>query len=82
MHQIRVHLEDLGHAIIGDKIYGHGGRAYLEQVEGDLSEETAAGLILGRHALHAALLEVNWHGEPLSWRSDLPRDLARFSESI
>lgn len=31
-HQIRVHLEHLGHAIVGDKLYGHPDEHYLEFV--------------------------------------------------
>ncbi|MEM1084221.1 MAG: RNA pseudouridine synthase [Verrucomicrobiota bacterium] len=78
MHQIRVHLEHLGHALVGDKIYGHDGKPYLERIDGGLSEASVARLILPRHALHAAGLSVEWEGRSLEWRSELPEDLARF----
>lgn len=78
MHQIRVHLADAGHAIAGDKIYAGDGRAYLEQVAGGLSIESAARLILPRQALHAARLAVEWRGARLVWESPLAPELARF----
>lgn len=79
MHQIRVHLEYLGHPIVGDKIYGTDGEAYLQQVRGGLTRELLEQLILPRHALHATRLTISWKGHSLSWESGLPADLARFS---
>ncbi len=79
MHQIRVHLEHAGHPLVGDKIYGTDGRAYLEQMADGLSEESVARLILPRHALHACFLAVEWGGERVEWRSELPADLAGFA---
>ncbi len=78
MHQIRVHLEHAGHPLVGDKIYGTDGRAYLEQVAGGLSDKWVARLILPRHALHACRLMAEWDGRRMDWRSDLPPDLTRF----
>lgn len=78
MHQIRVHLEHAGHPLVGDKIYGTDGRAYLEQVAGGLSEESVARLMLPRHALHACRLAAEWDGRRIEWQSDLPADLTRF----
>jgi 23S rRNA pseudouridine1911/1915/1917 synthase len=78
MHQIRVHLEHAGHPLVGDKIYGTDGRAYLEQVAGGLSEESVARLMLPRHALHACRLAAEWDGRRIEWRSELPADLTRF----
>lgn len=78
MHQIRVHLEHVGHPLVGDKIYGTDGRAYLEQVAGGLSDASVARLILPRHALHACRLMAEWGGRRMDWSSDLPADLTRF----
>ena len=79
MHQIRVHLEHVGHPLVGDKIYGTDGRPYLEQIAGGLSDESVARLILPRHALHACQLAAEWAGERMEWKSPLPPDLAAFA---
>ncbi|WP_052573693.1 RNA pseudouridine synthase [Haloferula sp. BvORR071] len=78
MHQIRVHLEHAGYPLVGDKIYGTDGTPYLEQFEGRLSAESAARLMLPRHALHACRLALAWGGEMREWSSPLPADLAEF----
>lgn len=81
MHQIRVHLEHLGHPLVGDKIYGTDGSPYLEQMEDGLSDASIAQLILPRQALHACMLAASWKEDRIEWRSDLPGDLARFVSS-
>ena len=53
-HQIRVHLAHLGHAIVGDKIYGPNEKLYLRFIETGWTEELAGQLLLPRHALHSA----------------------------
>ena len=74
-HQIRVHLASLGHPIVGDKIYGPDERLYLEFIETDWTAELASKLLLPRHALHSAMLQVE--GEE-RWISPLPADLVSF----
>jgi 23S rRNA pseudouridine1911/1915/1917 synthase len=59
-HQIRIHLAHLGHPIVGDKIYGGDSDLYLALVEGRLTEEQRARLILPTHALHAGRLQFHW----------------------
>lgn len=58
-HQIRAQLAHLGHAIIGDKIYSHGGRFYLQRLEAPLTPEDYALLGAEHHLLHAFRLEVD-----------------------
>lgn len=62
-HQIRVHLAQLGHPIVGDKIYGGDEGRYLDFVRGRLTVEQQAALILPCHALHAAELGFEWRGK-------------------
>ena len=74
-HQIRVHLASAGHPIVGDKIYGPDERLYLEFIETGWTPELECRLLLPRHALHSAALEIQG-GE--RWTSALPPDLANF----
>jgi 23S rRNA pseudouridine1911/1915/1917 synthase len=74
-HQIRVHLASLGHAIVGDKIYGPDEKLYLEFIETGWTPELERRLLLPRHALHSAALEIEG-GE--RWTSAPPPDLAEF----
>jgi 23S rRNA pseudouridine1911/1915/1917 synthase len=75
-HQIRVHLASLGHAIVGDKIYGPDEKLYLEFIETGWTPALDRQLLLPRHALHSAKLAVNGEQE---WSSKLPADLAQFA---
>jgi 23S rRNA pseudouridine1911/1915/1917 synthase len=80
-HQIRVHLASMGHPLMGDDTYGAGFR-------------TKAGLLppgaqvaladLGRQALHSYILGVKHpkSGEILTFRSELPPDLARLRDEL
>jgi 23S rRNA pseudouridine1911/1915/1917 synthase len=74
-HQIRVHLAHLGHAIVGDKIYGPNERLYLRFIETGWTNELANQLLLPRHALHSARLRID---DQFDWRSALPEDLANW----
>ena len=74
-HQIRVHLASLGHSIVGDKIYGPDEKLYLEFIETGWTSNLERQLLLPRHALHSAALEIEG-GE--RWTSALPADLASF----
>jgi 23S rRNA pseudouridine1911/1915/1917 synthase len=75
-HQIRVHLASLGYPIVGDKIYGPDEKLYLEFIETGWTPNLERQLLLPRHALHSAALEIEG-GE--RWTSPLPEDLASFS---
>ena len=59
-HQIRIHLQHLGHPIVGDKLYGGDPDLYLALVERRLTEAQRARLILPTHALHSGRLQFSW----------------------
>ncbi len=75
MHQIRVHLAHSGFPILGDKIYAGNGSEYLDWMAHGWTPDLARRLILPRHALHAAELEVPWNGHRIRWQSELGPDL-------
>ncbi len=70
-HQIRVHLQALGHPVVGDTVYG--AAAVLRGPEGRTLE-------LGRNFLHAAKLALAHPrtGKPLVAEAPLPKELVRF----
>ena len=74
-HQIRVHLNSVGHPIVGDKIYGPDEQLYLRFIETGWTTELEERLFLPRHALHSAKLSIEGEHE---WNSSLPVDLAEF----
>ncbi|MGB5702727.1 MAG: RluA family pseudouridine synthase [Polyangiales bacterium] len=74
-HQIRVHLADHGHAVLGDPLYG--------KSTGD-PQLRRAGQELGRQALHATLLSFDHPitGEPMRFETEPPEDFKRALGSL
>ena len=76
MHQIRVHLAHAGHPVVGDKIYGPSEDHYLTFIETGWTPVLEGALLLRRHALHSARLDIPDEG--LRWEAPLPVDIAAF----
>jgi 23S rRNA pseudouridine1911/1915/1917 synthase len=74
-HQIRVHLEHIGHPVVGDPVYGGGGSRRISGAPRRAAE--ALDLATPRQALHAAALAFRHpaSGEALEFRSEWPADL-------
>jgi 23S rRNA pseudouridine1911/1915/1917 synthase len=72
-HQIRVHMAHIGHALVGDPLYGGG----LRLPKGATPELVAALRGFRRQALHAERLAFAHpvSGEPLSFSAARPADL-------
>jgi 23S rRNA pseudouridine1911/1915/1917 synthase len=80
-HQIRVHLASIGHPVMGDQTYGSGFRTKSALLPRGAQ---AALADLGRQALHAHILTVKHpsSGEIITFRSELPPDLARLHREL
>ncbi len=74
-HQIRVHMAHVGHALIGDPVYG-GRRKLNAKAVGEVAQEAA--LAFSRQALHAATLGFVHPvtAEELRFAAPLPQDMA------
>jgi 23S rRNA pseudouridine1911/1915/1917 synthase len=77
-HQIRVHLAAIGHALVGDKLYGPDEQIFVRNAEGEMTPADEAALVLPRHALHNELLGFVHPatGKAVRVTCDLPGDLA------
>ncbi len=73
-HQIRVHLTDLGHPVVGDRVYGGAGRI---RTVGDPAAR-ARMKAMDRQALHAWRLAFAHPltGEEMAFSAPLPADMA------
>ena len=79
-HQIRVHMQHIGHPVFGDETYG--GRAMnvmrqdIPQWKSKIEHLLAQ---LPRQALHARTLRLRHPttGEPMEWSAPLPEDMNR-----
>jgi 23S rRNA pseudouridine1911/1915/1917 synthase len=77
-HQIRAHAQWLGHALVGDKIYGPDARLYLEFIETGWTAALTARLLLSRQALHCAEIDLRPAGLSAVFTAPLPADLREF----
>lgn len=77
-HQIRVHASHIGHAIVGDKIYGPNQLLFLEFIEHGFTDGMRGPLILPRHALHALEMVFDPGEGGRIFRAPLTEDLLAF----
>ena len=76
MHQIRVHLQWLGHPIVGDKLYGHDETLYLEFTQHDWTEKHQRMLGARRQLLTLIGLET----PSFCWDVEVPADILEARE--
>lgn len=74
MHQLRVHLDWLGHPIVGDKLYGPDETLYLEFTQHDWTPRLEANLLARRQLLSAVSLKTPSY----DWSVPVPEDIAKF----
>ena len=80
-HQIRVHMATLGHPVIGDPVYGGGGKGKRK----GLSDQAAAQIDnLDHQALHAYLLGFKLNNSKIyyNFNSILPNDINELKETL
>jgi len=82
-HQLRVHMQHLGHSIIADRLYGGGASLSVSDLAGsptvpsqDSADETP---LIDRQALHAYRLAFchPQSGKPVEFEAPLPDDIQR-----
>lgn len=67
-HQIRIHLQSIGHPIVGDKLY---------------KDKKNPGLLeITRQLLHAKEIRFSLSGEDFSFQAPLPEDFSCFSKKL
>ncbi|HEY1657741.1 MAG TPA: RluA family pseudouridine synthase [Candidatus Sulfotelmatobacter sp.] len=85
-HQIRVHLAAMGHAVVGDVVYGTPGMLRAIGKIPLLAKDARSGAStsLSRNFLHAEELEFRHprSGEIVSLKSELPGELKEFLETV
>lgn len=78
-HQIRVHLQNAGHALVCDPIYGSMDPILLSSFKKKFNlskKEEEERPLLSRLALHASSVALtNLQGEPLKVEAPIPKDL-------
>ncbi len=74
-HQIRVHLEHIGHPIVGDPVYAGGGSRRIQGIARSVADRVERAT--PRQALHAAGLAFRHpeSGQPLHFQAEWPADL-------
>ena len=77
-HQIRVHAAELGHPLLGDKLYGPDQLLFLEFIRDGFTPRLAERLTLPRHALHAQEMRFEPGEGGRTFRAPLTADLRTF----
>jgi 23S rRNA pseudouridine1911/1915/1917 synthase len=84
-HQIRVHMQSIGHPIVCDELYGNPEPVYISRLKrhyhlskNELEEQP----ILKRLALHSALLEFTFNDKAYSLEAPLPKDLRALLQQL
>lgn len=80
-HQLRVHMQHLGHPIVADSVYGGHDRLMLSEISPvhEVSDDDSSGndvILIQRQALHAHKLEFKHpkSGQMMQFQAPLPED--------
>ncbi len=84
-HQLRVHLSEIGHPIVGDKLYGpEREQPFLDFIDTGMTEALLSRLGHDRQALHAHQVTLTHplKDEPFTVRAPLSSDLEKLWASL
>jgi 23S rRNA pseudouridine955/2504/2580 synthase/23S rRNA pseudouridine1911/1915/1917 synthase len=85
-HQIRVHMQYVGHPIVCDELYGNAGPVLLSSFKKKFKlsrSDEEEKPIFSRLALHAELVNFNdANGNPYTIEAPLPKDMKAFLQQL
>ncbi|MEX2287215.1 MAG: RluA family pseudouridine synthase [Planctomycetaceae bacterium] len=87
-HQLRVHMQHLGHPIVADRLYGGRGELRVSNLGGarggNVASEDRSDVLIARQALHALRLKFRHPegGQSLEFEAPLPEDFQRTLEAL
>jgi 23S rRNA pseudouridine1911/1915/1917 synthase len=77
-HQIRVHMQHIGHSIVCDELYGSDDPVYISSLKRNYhlsKNEEAEKPILSRLALHSFQLRFDLNDKNYEFQAEVPKDL-------
>ena len=85
-HQIRVHMQELGHPIVVDELYGDGKPVFISSIKRNFKlskNEEEERPILNRLGLHAAQLSfIDDDGKRYAIEAELPKDMRALIQQL
>jgi 23S rRNA pseudouridine955/2504/2580 synthase/23S rRNA pseudouridine1911/1915/1917 synthase len=85
-HQIRIHMQSIGHPIACDELYGDGKPIFLSAIKRNFKlskSEDQERPLFARLALHSLLLHfVDAHGESQTLEAPLPKDMRALLQQL
>lgn len=83
-HQIRVHMAAVGHAVVGDKLYGPAESHYLRFIRGGFDERMRMELRTERQLLHSERMSFRHPRSErvMTFTADLPPDMKKFLDAV